>query len=667
MGTAGYMSPEQVQALRGDHRSDVFSFGAVLYEMISGARAFAKQTQVETLTAILREDPPPLPADTPQALPRIAARCLEKEPERRFQSMKDLAFALRTSSSATSSIHTAVAPIAKRNWLWPAAALSCLALVFVPRSEVRGNNLRLTPIARDKMAEWAPVFSPDGKSIAYLRGSQSKRQLVLRVLAEGEPVVLAESTVAISYHGLTRLSWSQDGAHIVYPDGNGLSQISVSGGTPRSIFPASVAAAIPRGSGMVIASGAGGTKVRLQVSDPAGSAPGPLAQYEIDTPSTIGASSLEFSPDGRHLALVFGGTVAIIDWPAATLRKTYSTEPVIRSFSWMPDSRHGIMAGMFRPGIQAIDTETGETRMLHTGNIGSASINPGGRAIAMTPWTLESDIVEFSMGGEKVRDLVSSVEAAQAPAWSPDGNKLTFRQYLTPGIAAILVRDLGAGTNQTVVRLPVRGTIPSPKFSPDGKRILYRDNGKLWTVLASGGIATPILETVATSLSCWSPDGNWILTESDGGLMKIPAGGGAPVKMEFRGVNRISTCTWKNGSIYGMDSAGLRRIPENGGPSVPLGDFAGAQISGISPDGATLYLLKTGANQLLAVDAQTGRLTKTVDIQAGGLIRGVSVHPDGKRLAVWVERTIGDIWMLEGFPLPTTGIERLFRKWKDPE
>lgn len=132
-------------------------------------------------------------------------------------------------------------------------------------------------------------------------------------------------------------------------------------------------------------------------------------------------------------------------------------------------------------------------------------------------------------------------------------------------------------------------------------------------------------------------------------------------------VNGRSPCAWANGAIYVMSGSGLKRIPDTGGPTVSLGEFAFTGISGISPDGATLYLLRTSGNQLLAVDAKTGQLTKTVDIHADGLVRGVSVHPDGKRLAVWVERTLSDLWLLEGLPVPTTGIERLFRKWKDPE
>src|SRR5512135_1714397 len=115
MGTVGYMSPEQVRGLPFDHRSDLFAFGAVLYEMLAGRRAFQRETAAETMTAILKEEPVHL-ADAdgrvPPALAAVIAHCLEKKPERRFQSARDLAFALETAVSSTgrSAAVTAAAP-----------------------------------------------------------------------------------------------------------------------------------------------------------------------------------------------------------------------------------------------------------------------------------------------------------------------------------------------------------------------------------------------------------------------------------------------------------------------------------------------------------------------------------------------------------------------------
>src|SRR5215510_13440166 len=111
MGTVGYMSPEQVRGEKADYRSDIFSFGAILHEMITGRRAFRRETMAETMTAILKEEPEELSASNPNinsALERIVNRCLEKKPERRFHSAHDLGFALESLSGSTSSAGTSL-------------------------------------------------------------------------------------------------------------------------------------------------------------------------------------------------------------------------------------------------------------------------------------------------------------------------------------------------------------------------------------------------------------------------------------------------------------------------------------------------------------------------------------------------------------------------------
>jgi serine/threonine protein kinase len=118
MGTVGYMAPEQVRGQTVDHRADIFAFGAILYEMLAGKRAFQKPTSADTMSAILNEDPPEISqatASIPLALQRLVHRCLEKNPEQRFQSASDLAFALDALSDSAGLAHSATASGSLRN------------------------------------------------------------------------------------------------------------------------------------------------------------------------------------------------------------------------------------------------------------------------------------------------------------------------------------------------------------------------------------------------------------------------------------------------------------------------------------------------------------------------------------------------------------------------
>ena len=182
LGTVGYMSPEQVRGANTDPRSDIFSFGAVLYEMLAGKRAFQAESQVETMNAILHVDPPePSGSAThiPVGVATIVKRCLEKRPDQRFQSAADLAFALRSiSGSGISQIRPQVSPDIvesrrrKRSWILPVAAIAGGAALFAGGFFLRDRTLQQTPPQFQRITFRRGLvtnarFTPDGRSVVY--------------------------------------------------------------------------------------------------------------------------------------------------------------------------------------------------------------------------------------------------------------------------------------------------------------------------------------------------------------------------------------------------------------------------------------------------------------------------------------------------------------------
>ena len=204
MGTAGYMSPEQIRAQPVDWRSDVFSFGLVVYEMVTGARAFRRESAAETMHAILHDDTPEVPASVgsfAQPLGRIVAHCLEKDPAARFQSMQDVAFHLESISAVSSGVPAMPATPAaagRKQWQSPVLAMILLgagfglAALLLPLNKEAAPSYRFTPLATDASSQRDPAWSPDGKNIAYVAVVDGVFQVFTRSLSQPAPVQLTK-------------------------------------------------------------------------------------------------------------------------------------------------------------------------------------------------------------------------------------------------------------------------------------------------------------------------------------------------------------------------------------------------------------------------------------------------------------------------------------------
>jgi Tol biopolymer transport system component len=340
LGTVGYMAPEQVRGLQADHRSDIFAFGALLYEMLSGQRAFRRDTSIDTMTAILREDPPDLPlADRriPPALGRIVDRCLEKAPAARFQSTGDLAFALDSLSSHSTAAEPVAAVTPSRERVVPvwalvaaggvaAGALAALAAVawFQPAPpDVRAVRFVVAPPdgwilplqAQGNAANGSLSVSPDGLRVAFVARDAKG---VTKIWTRSFDTLAAQALEGTE--GGASPFWSPDSRSLAFFAQGKLKKIDLAGGPAVTLCDAApgVSGAWGR-DGVIVFSAAGATPL-LRVSA-AGGKPSPATTL---ADNETGHARPSFLPDGRHF--VYRATTAGAQRAPAFVTALDSTE-----------------------------------------------------------------------------------------------------------------------------------------------------------------------------------------------------------------------------------------------------------------------------------------------------------------------------------------------------
>ncbi len=689
MGTVGYMSPEQARGRVADARSDIFSFGVVLYEMLGGKRAFDAETTPETLTAILKSDPAELPASIPTAVRNCVFHCMEKEPGNRFQSAKDLAFALYAlggNASSASGVTAAVA-VAEKRPIWKGVAIAAMlaAVVFgglwqlAHGAPSATEQLRFLSFLADPEAELAPSFSPDGQSIVYWRMRPGGRALYLKALDNPEPVQLTMDAGRFAGPQTAAPFWSVDSARIFYTGDRKLWAIGAAGGSPQAILDDVDTAVLSTDGQTLVVAKRTDAGYEIGRSSPPGSAVKRL-EYDLSALGTSQVQLLAFAPDGKRIALRARTELWLLPYPSGAPKRAEQLDQV-GSVSWFPDSRHMLVTGSWKGTVSRlleVDIESRDVLALDQGTqgVGSAQLAPNGfRAIAAVG-SPARDIVEIGADGKFLGERLASSLPESAPSWSPNGDRFAYVVALGEGSQ---VRLTAGGMDQSIILASgLRGN-PQPQFSPDGKRVVYAEPRQIWVTPAAGGRPVGLLAkdyaNAVLSVS-WSPSGDWIaFAEGFNGrarLRKVSASGGSvPVEVKSGPVARPMVSWSADGKWLAYPGPdGIHVVtPEGGEDHLVLTGPAMALQFGRK--GEVLYTLGRTEDErsvLTSFDVLTGKELRSVTAKLDGKAtpRSFSPSPDGEHFLIEILRANSDLWLIEGIPQPATGLARLWTRWLPP-
>ncbi len=567
IGTVAYMAPEQLRGKAVDHRSDIFSVGAILYEMLTGRRAFLGETEVDTITAVLREEPPELnleQAGIPSAIQQVARHCLEKDPEKRFQSARDLHFALETLANPTG-----VLPDRKRSsktWTrlspWALAGIFLvliLTLALRQSLHTRTLNPEYQRLTFEEGTVYSARFTPDFHSIVY-GAAWNKRPLQLFTTVGDslltQPLtftdanllaISASGELALTLHG-TRV------AHLGIEKGT-LARAPLAGGSPREILEdVRWADWGPRGELAVVHHAEGRDRIEY-----------PIGHVLYQSNGWI--SHLRLSPQTDEMAFIDHPSL----WDDRGHVDVMDVKGHVRVLTQEYDSADGLA---WRPKSKEIwfsAAATGYTRSLL-----AVTISGSTRTVLVLP----SGITLQDMAPDG-RVLVSLDAERLAMATSLRGEKALDISWHDWDIAKDISRD-----GQSILFEDASEAAP-----PDYSVALRRLDGTSPITLGEG------------SAGGLSPDGKWaiaILTGTPGRITLYPVGAGQPRPIPVSGLERIN-----NGISHFL--ADGKRITINGnepghGVRCYLVDINNGKLTPVTPEGVTGGLVSPDGKYILAND-----------------------------------------------------------------
>jgi len=604
LGTVGYMSPEQVRGEPADHRSDIFAFTAVLHEMLVGKRTFFKQTSVETMSAILNDEPPSialLAPNTPSALQRVLQRGLEKNPEQRFQSASDLGFALEALSDSAPSSLTASYPVDTER-----PARSRMALVVIA---IAG----LVALVAFAFFWMRPVSTPQVSNYAQL-----------------------------THDGLQKTLIGTDGSRlfltVVHSTVEDAAAVQVTGGDPTRIempgpgmVPVDVS---PDGASLLVVDGRGYPPIGPLWSLPVlGSSPRRLGD-------SIGQNGT-WSPDGKSLAYARGTDVYLAKPDGTEARKLVTLKNFVSDMVWSPDGKN------LRIGTTEI-TQSGTTGIVGEQaiwDVAADGSNPhrvlagwkSGSDECCGKWTADGKYFVFQSGGQiwalphesrlfrssaQPVQLTSSPMSLHSPLPSKDGKKLfvvgrTYRGELTRF-------DLKSGQAS-----PFFGGISAEWVEPsrDGMQVAFVSypQGDLWKSKTDGTERVQLtFAPVRPVLPRWSPDGHWIVffefpqgPTHPGKIYEVSAEGGTPRQLMPNDQHNQQDPSWSPDGlriVFGGDA--VDASSPNSGPSIKIYEMQTGKVTEVpgskglfsprwSPDGRYIAAMTSDSSATMLFDVQS--------------------------------------------------------------
>lgn len=637
MGTAGYMSPEQVRGKAADHRSDIFAFGAILYEMLTGERAFKGETMADTMSAILKEDPPELSESVkniPPGVERVVRHCLEKNPAQRFQSAGDLAFDLESLSQISSGAsgglksgaQVAVADVPEsklgRAPIYAGAAVLALLIGiagwFLGRKSAYVPPPQFTQITFRTGRMGNARFTPDGSVVYSARWEGGDRQLYIaktgdpgsRELGVKDAVLLAVSKngeLAIRLRAVALGGYAAAGT---------LARLPLAGGTPREVLDnVQDAEWAPDGENMAVVRFVPDTHHwRLEY---------PIGKALLDTINWI--STPKISPDGKWIAFsdhqnTLGddeGAVAVIDMQGheKILSAGWSS---VEGVGWSPsgdevwfsasdtgaaENLRGVtLSGKLRTitnvpgGMWLQDMRDGEVLMItHRARVGIRGMAPGAKTENELGW----------LGWSELRDI------------SRDGTKVLFEEEAD-----------GGGPNYTVFLRDMDGSPPvkigegmAEAISPDNKWVITKPakGGPLSLVPTGAGEARQLThDKISYSLIRFLPDGRQLVAvgieEGHGAreyLIDVGTGDSKAITPEGTSGPPVLSPDGRSIAVYTPEGKiGIWPLDGSGGIKLIPGVDPRYRAVGWTPDGTALLTIDTHerGTKVYHVNIATGKV-----------------------------------------------------------